>query len=99
LKLIKFFFYYILYCKNIKKDQSEYQINNIREKKNYNRNEIFNVSLNIKKNISFDNKIKEKNKNIFINLQKEYYANILIFSPNDKNFSNHTVLNKTPEQK
>ena len=59
--------------------------------KNINRNEIFNESHNIKKNISFDNKKKEKNKNIYINLQKEYYGN------NDKNLSNHKVLNKTPE--
>ena len=59
--------------------------------KNINRNEIFNESHNIKKNISFDNKKKEKNKNICTNLQKEYYGN------NDKNLSNHKVLNKTPE--
>ena len=80
-----------IYFFDLSREQSQKQINNIREKQNYNRNEIFNENHNIKKNISFYNKKKEKNKTIFINLQKEYQ--------NDKNLSNHKVLNKTPEPK
>ena len=79
------------YFLDLSHDQSKNQINNIREKQNYNRNIIFNANHNIKKNISFDNKIKGKNKDICINLQKEYQK--------DKNLYNHKVLNKTPEQK
>ena len=80
-----------IYFLDLSREQSQKQINNIREKQNYNRNEIFNENHNIKKNISFDNKIKGKNKDICINLQKEYQ--------NDKNLSNHKVLNKTPGPK
>ena len=81
------------YVLDLSHDESKNQIKKI------NRNEIFNESHNIKKNIPFDIKKKEKNKNICINLQKEYDGDILILDQNDKNLSNHKVLNKTPEPK
>ena len=79
------------YFVDLPHDKSKNQINNIREKQNYKRNEIFNENHNFKKSISFDYKKKKKNKNNFINLQKEYQ--------NDKNLSNHKVLYETPEPK